>query len=321
MVRGIGATRPLGPAFCYMEPSSNLFQGRHLGGLGQAARSLPRPLRQPCARHCRRNWATRGNVSAAFETLALDGDERVFQPRGRKIIGHDLLDRLEHLEVMARVGVRPERDHGLQRRTTRQRAGNLGDQDRGVFWKLEARSRPFLHPIQGLQIFGTLVEGPQHLGRYLGRYLGCSRHRHRSWPRRPSRPGLIRSTRRGRAQAARKITLDRSGVGPRLPATSINGGFSVMERVLAAVRVGPSKTEIREYPMPDVPDDAALMKMEVAGICGTDVKLYKTPPTKSPVIMGHENIGTIAKAGREFTRRKGFKEGDLVFVEHYVACG
>ena len=37
--------------------------------------------------------------------------------------------------------------------------------------------------------------------------------------------------------------------------------------------------------------------------------------------MGHENIGTIAKAGREFTRRKGFKEGDLVFVEHYVACG
>src|SRR5215510_13734119 len=68
-----------------------------------------------------------------------------------------------------------------------------------------------------------------------------------------------------------------------------NGGFSVVERVLAAVRVGPSKTEIREYPMPDVPDDAALMKMEVAGICGTDVKLYKTPPTKSPVIMGHEN--------------------------------
>jgi threonine dehydrogenase-like Zn-dependent dehydrogenase len=95
----------------------------------------------------------------------------------------------------------------------------------------------------------------------------------------------------------------------------------VAERVLAAVRVGPSKTEIRDYPMPDVPDDAALMKMEVAGICGTDVKLYKTPPTKSPVIMGHENIGIIAKAGREFIRRKGFKEGDLVFVEHYVACG
>jgi threonine dehydrogenase-like Zn-dependent dehydrogenase len=94
-----------------------------------------------------------------------------------------------------------------------------------------------------------------------------------------------------------------------------------VEKVLAAVRTGPGKTEILEYPMPEIPADGALMKMEVAGICGTDVKLYKTPPTKDPVIMGHENIGYIAKAGREFTARKGFKEGDLVFVEHYVECG
>src|SRR6201988_2399536 len=96
---------------------------------------------------------------------------------------------------------------------------------------------------------------------------------------------------------------------------------SVSEKVLAAVRTGPSRTELREFPMPDIPEDAALMKMEVGGICGTDVKLYKHPPSAAPVIMGHENIGTIAKAGREFTRRKGFKEGDLVFVEHYVSCG
>ena len=93
------------------------------------------------------------------------------------------------------------------------------------------------------------------------------------------------------------------------------------EKVLAAVRTGPSKTEVREFPMPEIAPDSALLKMEVAGICGTDVKLYKTPPSSAPVIMGHENIGVIAKAGREFTRRKGFKEGDLVFVEHYVSCG
>jgi threonine dehydrogenase-like Zn-dependent dehydrogenase len=95
----------------------------------------------------------------------------------------------------------------------------------------------------------------------------------------------------------------------------------VAEKVLAAVRVAALKTEIREYPMPDVPEDGALMKMEVAGICGTDVRLYNEPPTNKPTIMGHENIGYIAKAGREFTRRKGFKEGDLVFLEHYVMCG
>ncbi len=93
------------------------------------------------------------------------------------------------------------------------------------------------------------------------------------------------------------------------------------QSVLAAVRTGPSKTEFREFPMPDIAEDAALLKMEVAGICGTDVKFYKSPPISAPVIMGHENIGYIAKCGREFTRRKGFKEGDLVFVEHYVMCG
>ncbi len=92
------------------------------------------------------------------------------------------------------------------------------------------------------------------------------------------------------------------------------------EQVLAAVRIGPSRTELREYPMPEIPEDGALLKMEVAGICGTDVKFYAKPPIAGDVIMGHENIGTIAKAGRQFVERKGVKEGDLVFVEHYVPC-
>ena len=94
-----------------------------------------------------------------------------------------------------------------------------------------------------------------------------------------------------------------------------------MEKVLAAAKVGPSKIELREFPMPEIADDSALLKMEVAGICGTDVKMFKQPLKGAPVIMGHENIGYIAKAGRTFTQRKGLKEGDLVFLEHYVMCG
>ena len=92
------------------------------------------------------------------------------------------------------------------------------------------------------------------------------------------------------------------------------------EQVLAAVRTGPGRTELREFPMPDIPDDGALLKVEVAGICGTDVKMYAKPPFASPVIMGHENIGVIAKAGRTFAARQGVREGDRVFVEHYVGC-
>ena len=64
----------------------------------------------------------------------------------------------------------------------------------------------------------------------------------------------------------------------------------------------------------------ALLKVEVAGICGTDVKMYKAPPFDSPVIMGHENVGTIAVAGEKFKRLHGVVEGDRVFVEHYVGC-
>ena len=92
------------------------------------------------------------------------------------------------------------------------------------------------------------------------------------------------------------------------------------ESVLAAVRTAPRTPELREFPMPDLPADGALMRVEVAGICGTDVKMYAKPVIEAPVIMGHENVGTIAKAGPKFVERQGLREGDRVFVEHYVAC-
>ena len=92
------------------------------------------------------------------------------------------------------------------------------------------------------------------------------------------------------------------------------------DSVIAAVRTGPGRTELRDFPMPDIPDDGALLEVEVAGICGTDVKMYAKPPFADPVIMGHENVGVIAKAGRAFTERQGFGEGDRVFLEHYVPC-
>src|ERR671933_265537 len=92
------------------------------------------------------------------------------------------------------------------------------------------------------------------------------------------------------------------------------------DAVLAAVRTAPRTTELREFPMPDLPPDGALMKVDVAGICGTDVKMYAKPVIEAPVIMGHENVGTIVAAGAQFVERQGLQEGDRVFVEHYVAC-
>ena len=91
--------------------------------------------------------------------------------------------------------------------------------------------------------------------------------------------------------------------------------------MLAAVKVAPATTELREFDLPDVPPDAALMKVEVAGVCGTDVSQYKLPLRGAPLIMGHENVGYLAKVGSMFARHKGVKEGDLMFLEHYLPCG
>jgi threonine dehydrogenase-like Zn-dependent dehydrogenase len=93
------------------------------------------------------------------------------------------------------------------------------------------------------------------------------------------------------------------------------------EKALAAVKVGPSTTELRELDLPPIADDAALLRVEVAGVCGTDVTQYRLPLRNGPLVMGHENVGQLARVGRTFAAQKGFKDGDLVFLEHYLPCG
>jgi threonine dehydrogenase-like Zn-dependent dehydrogenase len=94
------------------------------------------------------------------------------------------------------------------------------------------------------------------------------------------------------------------------------------ETVRAAVRVAAGTTEMQEFPLPAIDADSALLRVEVAGICGTDVKMYASPPSvvHGRVIMGHEKVGVIAEAGARFKERHGLTEGDRVFVEHYVGC-
>jgi threonine dehydrogenase-like Zn-dependent dehydrogenase len=88
---------------------------------------------------------------------------------------------------------------------------------------------------------------------------------------------------------------------------------------VAAVRIAPEQTEIRELPLPDIPVDAGLLKVEAAGICGSDVGIYRRD--NGPAILGHENVGVIAHIGSVAAHRWGVQEGDRVAIEEYLPCG
>jgi threonine dehydrogenase-like Zn-dependent dehydrogenase len=95
--------------------------------------------------------------------------------------------------------------------------------------------------------------------------------------------------------------------------------LQVSESVLAMVQTEQWKLEARELPMPEVADDGAILRMEVVGVCGSDVgQLSRTPP--SPRIPGHENIGRIAAIGTSARHLWGLDEGDLVALEEYLVC-
>lgn len=91
------------------------------------------------------------------------------------------------------------------------------------------------------------------------------------------------------------------------------------EKARAAALVAPKQFELREFDLPEITPDAGLLKVEAVGICGSDVGSYQRQPPK-PRVMGHENVGVVAKVGREAAARWKVKEGDLIIPEEYLPC-
>jgi threonine 3-dehydrogenase len=80
---------------------------------------------------------------------------------------------------------------------------------------------------------------------------------------------------------------------------------------------------MEELPDPVVLPHHVLVKIDRAGICGTDLHIYKwndwakkTIPV--PLVVGHEFVGKIVEVGSEVT---DFKLGELVSGEGHVVCG
>jgi threonine dehydrogenase-like Zn-dependent dehydrogenase len=91
------------------------------------------------------------------------------------------------------------------------------------------------------------------------------------------------------------------------------------EIALAAVATTTKHTEIKEVQLPEIEKDTAILKVEIVGVCGTDVSYYYD--IKEPIILGHHVVGHIYKIGELASKRWGVKVGDRIVMEEYIPCG
>ena len=89
--------------------------------------------------------------------------------------------------------------------------------------------------------------------------------------------------------------------------------------MLAAPVVGPRKIQLKEVENPSCGPRFILVGVKATGICGSDLKFYRTNEDVTvPRILGHEISGVVADKGEEVTR---FDIGDRVVVNPMYSCG
>ena len=89
----------------------------------------------------------------------------------------------------------------------------------------------------------------------------------------------------------------------------------------ALVLVAPRRLVVREFPIPIVGDDDALVRVTACGLCGSDHEQYTGELAGGfAFIPGHETVGTIAALGPRAARRWGVSVGDRVAIEVFQSC-
>ncbi len=79
--------------------------------------------------------------------------------------------------------------------------------------------------------------------------------------------------------------------------------------------------ELVDIPLPETGDGEVLIKVSRCGVCHTELDEIegRTPPTRFPIVLGHQIVGKIARAG---IRANRFKLGERVGVAWiHSACG
>jgi propanol-preferring alcohol dehydrogenase len=79
--------------------------------------------------------------------------------------------------------------------------------------------------------------------------------------------------------------------------------------------------ELMDLPNPVLKEDEILIKISACGVCHTELDEIegRTPPPRFPIVLGHQIVGRVEKAGRRLTK---FKIGDRVGIAWiHSACG
>jgi L-gulonate 5-dehydrogenase len=88
----------------------------------------------------------------------------------------------------------------------------------------------------------------------------------------------------------------------------------------AAILFHDREIRLDEAPDPQIRADEVLVEVGYAGICGTDLHIYRGEfhdRVAFPAILGHEFGGLVREVGREV---KGFHVGDRVVVDPIIPC-
>ena len=82
---------------------------------------------------------------------------------------------------------------------------------------------------------------------------------------------------------------------------------------------------MRSYPLPEIGKDDGILKVELAGVCGSDPGIFRgkaaRAPRPYPIVLGHEIVGRVYRMGEAACRRHGVSEGDRVIIEYAFGCG
>ncbi len=96
------------------------------------------------------------------------------------------------------------------------------------------------------------------------------------------------------------------------------------ETMLALRKLRPESGFVpQEVPIPQIGPNDVLIRVEKAGVCGTDQHIYTWDAwaqhrIKPPLTIGHEFMGTVAKVGAAV---RSLREGDRVSAEGHIADG